>query len=45
MIGGYPNFEWAHINPIIDGYKNEDDDQSEYKRSKGFKKKYPLKTR
>ena len=30
MIDGYPNFEWSPGNTIIDGYKNKDDDKSEY---------------
>ena len=24
MIYGYHNFEWSPLNPITDGYKNED---------------------
>ena len=37
MIDGYPNFDWSPGNPITDGYKNEDDDKSEYKHSHGVK--------
>ena len=35
MIDGYPKFDSSPGNPITDGYKNEDDDKSEYKHSEG----------
>ena len=35
IIYGYPNFEWIPGNPITDGYKNKDDDKSEYEHSEG----------
>ena len=35
IIYGYPKFEWSPGKPITNGYKNKDDDKSEYEHSKG----------
>ena len=36
IIDGYPNFEWSPGDTITDGYKNKDNDKSEYEQSEGY---------
>ena len=42
FFNSYPDFDWSPGNPITDGYKNEDDDKSEYKHSHGVKEEISL---
>ena len=44
IIDGYPNVQFIPVNPITDGYKNEDDDEYEYEyeHSEGLQKDISL---
>ena len=35
MMDGYHNFYYIYGNPITDGYKNEEDDESKYEHREG----------